>query len=842
MPYWITAMIAATPLYLWVYVGVGVPWALALLPRRDWGHRGTVLALGFAVGSALLTVWMFLVAMIGAASGARALDFGVVAVGLAVLTLVGVGLMWWKYSHAPSERMGVGTRQASSVGTNNFPTTEHTGVIATQSRSAPPLERNRLLVDERLLIILMAAAFVVWWVTTAYWPFTAYDALWVYGYQGRLYTLLGYIPNAIGYYPQYLPLQYTFAQLAFGGIDDHTARAVLPFLQLGSILAVYVLGSRLFNRRTGIIAAALWTLYPHVGEWSRAGDLEIPVAFLFTLASAFILLAWTGEKPRRVYALIAGLILGVGLWTKPTMGAFVWGLGMLAALEFVHVRFDIRAWWARGQLILLTLLAAAPLGGVWYIRNVLLGHRPIDLPPEFWLTIAARSGQEFGWPLLALLVRLGYVYTRKGGAKPDPRLILPGLGLVLLALLPTILQPARLGALELLALALGVVLLAAGLIRTRWSADDRRDAAKVGWGLALALPYFVTWFYSYSYHYRLSFAIVPLMLLPTAVILARWLKPPQAVPTRILYLLMIGLLGLPGVISAVYDLNGGWDYLWTDEYPDDTARYRSGNPALMNVVDGFQAWIDQHPGETLRAAAPGIDRLPFFFPAHEIRVKDAPTQLSELEDVNYFVYGLPESRGEYLDAPLNAALGVLGRTDVARRAWGQDDGNFRYDVYELNLANRFTPPAPNAPAPDDVVIDGFARYLGHDLGGLELWPGRRVVFKIMWEVIAPAPEDYTIFIHLRDADGNLSANWDAPTALSELGYYSTLFWQPGEYIIDERALMLPEGEPPYGVGYELVIGMYDSSLTRLPITVNGEAAGDDYVVDNRMSIIPTPPG
>jgi hypothetical protein len=810
MPYWMTSMIAATPLFLWVYVGVGMPWALALLPRRDWSHRITVLALAFAVGSALLTVWMFVLAMVGAAQAAPTLNFGIVAGGLAVLTLAGLALAWRKARLSP---------QANTTGSADA-------------------ARQRLPVDERLLIVLMGAAFVVWWVTTAYWPFTAYDALWVYGYQGRLYTLLGYIPNTIGYYPQYIPLQYTFAQL--GGIDDHAARAVLPFLQLGSILAVYVLGSRLFNRRTGIIAAALWTLYPHVGEWSRAGDLEIPITFLFTLASAFLLLAWTGERPRRTYALIAGLVLGVGLWTKPTMGAFVWGLGVLAAVEFARVRFDVRLWWTRGQLITLTLIAAAPLGGVWYVRNVLLGHRPIDLPPEFWLTIAARSGQEFGWPLLALLVGLAYVYLRRGGSKPDIRLTLPGLALVLLALLPTILQPARLGALEALTLAAGAALIGMALARTRWTADERADAAKAGWGLALALPYFITWFYSYSYHYRLSFAIVPLMLLPTAVILARWLKLPQSVPLRAVYLLAIALIGLPGVISAVYDLNGGWDYLWTDEYPDDVARYRSGNPALMNVVDGFQVWIDQHPDETLRAAAPGVDRLPFFFPAHDIRVNDVPTQLSEIEDAHYFVYGLPESRGEYRDATLNAALGVLGRTDVARRAWGLDDGNFRYDVYELNLANRFTPPAPNAPAPDEVVIGGFARYLGHDLGGLELWPGRRVVFKIMWEVLAPAPEDFTIFIHLRDQNGNLIANWDAPTALSDLGYYSTAFWQPGEYIVDERVLALPEGEPAYGEGYELVIGMYNAELVRLPITVNGEAAGDDYTVDNRMSIIPAP--
>ena len=62
---------------------------------------------------------------------------------------------------------------------------------------------------------------------------------------------------------------------------------------------------------------------------------------------------------------------------------------------------------------------------------------------------------------------------------------------------------------------------------------------------------------------------------------------------RFAYLVGIVLIAYPGMISAINDPNGGGDYLWTDKYPDDTARYRSGNAALMNVVDGLQIWIDR---------------------------------------------------------------------------------------------------------------------------------------------------------------------------------------------------------------------------------------------------------
>jgi hypothetical protein len=362
-------MLAATPALAWVFFGLGLPWSLALLPHKDWRDRVLVITLALALGPMLLTVWMF---VLGSASQPL-LRLDMILAGTLVMAAGGIMLAWRK-------------RRAGTA----------------DSPSPSP----HLAPDEILLITLIIVALVVRWLGVAYWPFTAYDALWVFGYEGRLYMLLGQIPTDIAYYPQFLPLQYTFAQLAVGGIDDHAARAVIPFLHVGSILAAYILGSRVFSRRTGIIAAALWALYPHVAEWSRFGDLEIPTTFLFTLTAAFFAMAWLGHEPRRRYALTAGLLLGTGLWTKPTMGAFIWGMMLLVVVELARHRFRWRGVWPRLQVSLITGLAALPLGGIWYVRNILLGHNPIDLPTGFWLTLAARSGAEFGWPGAHYIPRL----------------------------------------------------------------------------------------------------------------------------------------------------------------------------------------------------------------------------------------------------------------------------------------------------------------------------------------------------------------------------------------------------------------------------------------------------
>lgn len=814
-------MLAATPAFLWVYLGVGIPWALALLPRRDWAARGLVLCTAFALGPALLTGWMFILGTGGTAANPL-LRFDLIFAGTLVLALTGAALAWRK-------------RHSSEASPAYAP----------------------LAFDEKLLIALIGAAFVVRWFAIAYWPFTAFDALWVYGYQGRLYTLLGHIPQAIGYYPQFLQLQYTYAQLAVGGIDDHAARAALPFLNLGSILAAYVLGTRLFSRRAGLIAAALWALYPHMGEWSRFGDLEIPQAFLFTLAAAFFLMAWTGTAHRDRYALSAGVILGIALWTKPTAGAFVWGVLLLLALELVRIRFDWRAWLPRFRVALLTGLACIPLGGLWYVRNLLLGHPPIVMPTGFWLTQASRSGAEFGWPLLALLLLLAFIYL---GPSPrtDWRRGMIGLGLVLLALLPTIItfhtQPAdipahRMGIIEWLLLAAGAGLLFITLRPLAQLTDyTRRTAAKIGWALALALPYFITWFYSYSYHYRLSFAIVPLLLLPAAVILAHWLTPARITGwRRSLYAAVIIALSLPGIIIPLHDTNAGWDWLWTDALPDDRARYTSGNAALMNVVEGFEAHL-RESDEPLVVVAPGVVRLPFFFPLADIRTDTAPTRFSELDGVQYFVYGSPESVGAYDGIPMqeNQVVGGFARTgttvqNIMRRAWGKDDGIFRYEVYALNLERRFIDPEMFHNPPQPVIFGDFARYRGHGIGADTLWPGRQIILQMYWEALAPASDDYTIYLHLRDADGEVWATWDGPITSPEYHdgrYYSTQVWEPGEFIIDERRLRLPDDvQPPPGDGYGLWFGFYDLDTgERLPVTVDGEPAGDGYRITENIKI------
>jgi hypothetical protein len=270
------------------------------------------------------------------------------------------------------------------------------------------------------------------------------------------------------------------------------------------------------------------------------------------------------------------------------------------------------------------------------------------------------------------------------------------------------------------------------------------------------------------------------------------------------------------------------------------------------VVDGLQKYVDEHPGEPLVVSAPSVLRLPFFIPLEDIRIDNAPTRWSELEGVTYFIDSSPEGPGAYEGIPLreNQVLSGLSLADstvpnILRKAWWRDDGTFSYTVYELHLDRRFENP-DNIHDPDEAVVFGdVARYRGHGIGADTFWPGRPVYLQIYWEALNKTDQDYTIFIHLRDENGTVVATWDGPVSNTGDGnYYSTLVWDPGEFIRDERLLKFNEETlPPVGDSYRMWIGMYNLDTgERLPVTIGGEPAGDGYMLNEHLKVIAQEPG
>lgn len=108
--------------------------------------------------------------------------------------------------------------------------------------------------------------------------------------------------------------------------------------------------------------------------------------------------------------------------------------------------------------------------------------------------------------------------------------------------------------------------------------------------------------------------------------------------------------------------------------------------------------------------------------------------------------------------------------------------------------------------------------------------GTPVQYCLYWHALRTVGEDYTVFVHLLSAGGQVLADNDGQPYG---GLYPTSAWQPGERMAEPRtwALDVPPGE------YTVEVGLYLlSSGERVPAKADRQAAAD-HVVAGRIQIV-----
>ena len=118
---------------------------------------------------------------------------------------------------------------------------------------------------------------------------------------------------------------------------------------------------------------------------------------------------------------------------------------------------------------------------------------------------------------------------------------------------------------------------------------------------------------------------------------------------------------------------------------------------------------------------------------------------------------------------------------------------------------------------------------GYDQRAARIVPGGNIRLTLYWEVRGPLEEDYTVFVQLLDADGQVVAQKDN---YPQNGTYPTSIWTEQDPIVtDEYEIDLPAeiGSGPH----RIIVGMYRlEDGSRLPIRdSNGQLVGDHVVLN-----------
>lgn len=139
-------------------------------------------------------------------------------------------------------------------------------------------------------------------------------------------------------------------------------------------------------------------------------------------------------------------------------------------------------------------------------------------------------------------------------------------------------------------------------------------------------------------------------------------------------------------------------------------------------------------------------------------------------------------------------------------------------------------PAVNArvaPLSDGVGVELFAQPMTACIGAT-------ATITVNWRAGAPVATDYSAFVHLRDAAGQVVTQHDGPP---RNGSYPTSVWSPGEVVPDSHALAIPAEAAPGA--YAVVVGLYDPHTgARLPVDQSPWRTADGGASIGEMRFLP----
>jgi hypothetical protein len=563
-------------------------------------------------------------------------------------------------------------------------------------------------------------------------------------------------------------------------------RVVSAALGTLTVPATYLLGRALYDRRAGLLAAAVLaiTLFPlHV---SRMGFRVVSVPFALGWFLWQFVRAW--QTGRGWQWGLAGLLYGMSFHTYTA--ARVTPLALLVVGAYVAVRGEGRRLWP---------------GVVWFGLGAALAVAPLavyvaDNPGEYFNrilhTAALGKGGGLGGALAQVLDTAGMFFVR---GDPNPRHNVPGRPLF----------DPLLGAAFLLGLAAlwrerrrtrGVfvaVWLAVGSLGTLLAVNPPHFLRALAMFPLLALVPALglerawAWLEARTARWRAALAIGVALAVSLALTLAAYLSPGYRLGEETAYHMEVPAVEMAMEVNQY--LGVGWQGAgWRVEEAAPHGGRRVLMPeSLWNFSETTRYLVPLEPGDSgpLRwLASPG----------------DVPGEVGE----GFKLLVAPGEWADYAAALPQGGLISARWGPVARADVGVDE-----EPFVVYAAYQVSPWEGSGSAPVGEFEAGMA-LLDYDLEVAE----DRATVRLIWLARKAVETDYTLFVHVL-GDGAMVGQEDGPIGG---GLYSTDWWRPGDVVLEERVIPLEPGAKSGEISAR--IGFYlPENGERVPLIGGGDA-------------------